>query len=501
MKNLLRIIFLLIILPVSGALGQKTILELETKGGKAQNVFSTSDPYGNIAYIFQETRSIQITVIDATYKITSEFLIDRDEAEKKNTIIGATLSAKNIVVYLYDEKNRDFASLVVDRVTGTYKFNPSIGSLKKDEYLMKSFEMEGSFYSVVVPQYKNAILLFTSSEGSDFVIKNYEVNFPTLYAKLSSKNDELNQKTELPVGIEKISYTIENNIKSTYPSKKMYTYGNKIYMTFEEPSHTHLVIIDPNSNGAVYRKLNFSLDKGKDKSPRQGNSFLYKGDLFRVTYNNDQLNLIVINLDSMEMLKSYNVFPDQEISFINGSIKEDGNDMQDRIVKNTNLYFKKIHKGKLAIAVNDLNNGEYETEVGAYEEYTTYRNGGMGGYPISPGMSIGFGMGMGTGMGMGMGGMGMGYGGYPGYYPYGGSGYSTTSIRATYFQSLLRIDDLSHIEGNVPKTIREKVSDYEEDVLRGNSPELLNVISSYNGLVLGYYVKGRSRYILVEFKR
>ena len=164
---------------------------------------------------------------------------------------------------------------------------------------------------------------------------------------------------------------------------------------------------------------------------------------------------------------------------------------------------KKIHKGKLAIAVNDLNNGQYETEIGAYEEYTTYRNsgGGMGGYPISPGLSIGFGMGMGMGYG-GMGGMGMGYGGYPGYYPYGGgSGYSTTSIRATYFQSLLRVDDLSHIEGNVPKTIREKINDYEDNVLRDNSPELLNVISSYNGIVLGYYVKGRSKYILVEFNR
>jgi hypothetical protein len=506
MKSIVSSIFLFILLSGFVAVGQKTVLEVEMKGGKAQNVFSTSDTYGNMAYIFQGTKSIQISILDATYKITNEYLISREEAEKKNEIIGATLSAKNVVVYLYDHKERKFSSLVVDRFVGTYKFNPFIGSINKSEFLMKSFEMEGMFYCMVVPQYKNAVMLFSSNEGNDFIIKNYEINFPTLYAKLSSKNDELNQKTETPVGIEKISYVVENNIKSTYPSKKMYTYDNKIFMTFEEPAHTHLIIIDPNSATAVYRKLNFTLDKGKDTTPKQGNSFLYKGDLFRATMNNEQLNLIVITIDSMEMLKSYNVFPGQEISFINGMIKEDGNDMEDRIIRNTQQYFRKLSRGKLAIAVNDLNDGVYETEVGAYEEVTVYRNSGMGG-GFSPGLSIGMGTGMGMGyggMGMGYGGMGYGgmggmYGGYPGYY--NNSGYSSTSMRATYFQSLLKIEDLSHIDGNVPTTMREKINDYEADVLKNSNPELLNIRPSYTGLVLGYYVKGKSKYNLVEFRR
>jgi hypothetical protein len=296
----------------------------------------------------------------------------------------------------------------------------------------------------------------------------------------------------------------ENNLKSAYPSKKLYTFGNKIYMTFEEPSHTHLVIIDPTSTAAVYRKLNFTLDKSRNANPEQGNSFLYKGDLFRVTMSNDQLNMIVINLDSMEMLKSYNVFPDQPISFINGIIKEDGNDFQEKTIKSTQLFFRKLAKGKLAVAVNDLNDGRYETEVGAYEEYTVNRNSGMGAIPGTPGLSIG--MGLGGGLGMGYGGYpgfyDPFYSGYPGYYPYGnGGGYSTTSIRITYFQSLLTIEDLAHIDGNVPKTMREKVNEYEENVLNKSNPELLNVMPAYSGLVLGYYIKGRSRYNLVEFKR
>ncbi|HSZ26249.1 MAG TPA: hypothetical protein VK766_11035 [Cytophagaceae bacterium] len=506
MKNIAGIIFLLIGLPVFFATGQRSVMEVEMKGGRAQSVFSTTDVYSNIAYIFQGSKSIQISILDASYKMTKEFLINRDETEKKNRIIGATLSERNIVVYLFDHKERNFASLVVDRFTGNHRFNPSIGALAKHEFLMESFEMEGVFYSMVVPQHKNAILLFASNEGGDFAIRNYDVNFSALYSKLSTKNDELNKQPETPVGIERINYTIENNIKSAYPSKKMYLSGNKIFMTFEEPSHTHVVIIDPYSPVAIYRKLNFSLDKGKNTTPSQGNSFLYKGNLFRISFSDDELNLIVINLDSMQMLRSFNVFPDQPISFINGFVKEEGNDMQGKFIRVTSQYFKKLRQGKLAVAVNDLKDGYYEVELGAYEEVTVYRNSGMGGMGMGMG-GMGMGMGMG-GMGMGMGGIGigmgsgmgmggMGYGGYPGYYP--NSGNQTTSIRVVYFQTLLRENDMSHVDGNVPVTMREKINDYEAEVLRNRSPDLLNVVPSHNGLLLGYYAKGHSRYNLVEF--
>ncbi len=125
-----------------------------------------------MAYIFQETKSIQISILDATYKITNEYLISREEAEKKNEIIGATLSDKYVVVYLYDHKERNFASLVVDRFVGTYKFNPSIGFLTKTEFLMKSFEME-----VISSRLPLATSSFNSSSNSSFTCEKLLTKF------------------------------------------------------------------------------------------------------------------------------------------------------------------------------------------------------------------------------------------------------------------------------------------------------------------------------------
>ncbi len=507
MNRIKNILLLLLTVGSSVALCQQTAVEIEMKGGKAQNVYAVADTSGNLAYVFQGSKSIQVSILDGSCKVINEFLIKRAETEKKNEVIGASLSAQNLVVYLYDAKERNFASVVMNRFTGVYKFNPSIGKLSKTDHVLKSFEMEGVFYAVVVPQFKNSIVLYSAIEGDTFEIKNYEVNFPTLYAKLSSNNEALNQKTTSPIGIEKINYDIENTVMSSHSTKKMYAFDNKIYMTFEEPSHTHIVVIDPKSNAALYRKLNFSLDKdkeGKDIAATQGNSFLYKGDLFRATFNSNQLNLIVIDLTTMASLKNYNIFPDQKISFINGVIREEGGGFQDKIVKNEQAYFRKINKGELAISVNDLNNGQYLVDLGAYEEVTTYASPtpSFGGFPISSGLSIGISMGGGIGIGAGGGG-GMGYGGMGGYSGASpnSAGASTTSITTTYFQSLLSVEDLSPIEGNVPKTIREKVNEYEEGILKNNNPALLTILPIYNGLILGYYAKGKTKYSLVSFKR
>jgi hypothetical protein len=202
----------------------------------------------------------------------------------------------------------------------------------------------------------------------------------------------------------------------------------------------------------------------------------------------------------MVMLKSYSVNQEQEISFKNGEVKIDGGSNEERIVKTTQLFFRKLLKGKIAVAVNELDQTTYKMEIGAYEEVTAYKTTSMPMNSISPRLSIGI------GSGIGLGGMGIGYGnyGYPGYYPYNNYGFdnsSSTSIYVTYFQSLLNIEDLNHVEGIVPQDIREKVSTYQSLELENRDPELFNVTPTYKGLVLGYYIKNKSQYNLVEFVR
>jgi hypothetical protein len=186
---------------------------------------------------------------------------------------------------------------------------------------------------------------------------------------------------------------------------------------------------------------------------------------------------------------------------MNGFIIQNSNDDKERVIKKTSQYLKKLLSGKLAIAANMLADTCYMIEVGSYEE-VYYRTPSGSFYPYSPVMSFGMGFGM-PYMGMGLGYpmyYDPFYAGFPGYYyPYVGS--SVRSVSATYFQSLLRTDDFSHIEGRIGVSMRERINDFETKVLKGVQPELMNINGNKRVVLLGYYSKSSRTYKVVEFLR
>ncbi|HEY8400731.1 MAG TPA: hypothetical protein VIK89_05685, partial [Cytophagaceae bacterium] len=130
-----------------------------------------------------------------------------------------------------------------------------------------------------------------------------------------------------------------------------------------------------------------------------------------------------------------------------------------------------------------------------YEELRVYaRNNRWNTAPVS--------IAVGSGLGLGYPGYGWdSYYGYPGsYYPYGSNNYTTVS-KVVYFNSLLDTTNLEHVDGLPPKSLLEKVNDYEDNAFRYSIPDLLTVQSYKYGMVLGYYLKNQGKYQLVEFRK
>jgi hypothetical protein len=221
---------------------------------------------------------------------------------------------------------------------------------------------------------------------------------PVFFKKLVADNDRLNSTPDSHLGIERIEYSLENNIKSGYPDKKLYSHHDKIFMTFDEPACTHLVEIDPIAHRSSYKKLNFALEKGNATRTKQGNSFLYDNRLFRVTISPEQMNLSILDLDSIKLINSYNFYPEDEIGINNGPIVQDGgttviNMQNEKVLEKPQQYFRNVINGNLSVAANKIGEDKYEVEIGSYEKILTGRSG-LG----STGLSVGIGIGMG-GMG------------------------------------------------------------------------------------------------------
>lgn len=459
--------------------------------GKPVDVISARDTLGNYFFLFQYNKTYQATILDANYKEVKKFSIKKSDSDsKKNMLIGTIFDQRGAVAYMMNPKTKAFSAMRIDRNTGAMDFL-ALGELPNGVHFLKGVEMDGVFYVLAAPNQKNEVHVYRSDYGSPFALSIYPIDFPTFFSKLAIRNDELNQKTDGTIGIEYVRYDIEHNIRSATPFKKLYAFSGKFYFVFDDPTTTHIITIHTADSSSTYKKLNFSLDKELNTTPRQGNSFLYKGDLFRVTLSAQQLNLSVIYLDSALLLRAYNFYPDKTIELVNGVIVQDYSNGDDKIIQKTSQFFNRLLDGRVTVVANNLNDGRYELQLGSYEEIISYNNTGGGSGWGRPSISFGFGYGFGFGMPF-----------YdPFYYPAGNAN-TTVSTRVCYFESLLRQSDLEHLDGNVPKSIRAKMTEYTEKNFRSSDAELVQMLPAPpNGLILGVYSKNLDQYKLVSFKR
>jgi hypothetical protein len=425
------------------------------------------------------------------------------------------INSESATAYLLNKKLRTVSAMMV-KDSGTTGSYIKLITLSPAEEFLNGISMNGKFYILTVPKFKNELKVYTLVNGSITETVNYTIEMPSFDAKLSTENEYLNRAPESEVGMEEIHYSPENNIKSSFPEKKFYYQNNMIFFTFDEPACTHLIELDPISHRVTYRKINFSLEKGNNARSKQGNSFLYDNRLFRGTISPDQMNLSILDLDSMKLINSYNFYPETDIEISNGPILQEGGSGygvdNERILKRPEQYFRKVLNGNFGVAANKIDSGKYEVQIGSYEEIVTTRGGNYGGYG-SPGISIGIGMGGSIGVGVGGGGFGYPsmysggygypgsyYGGFPGYYSNSNSG-STTRVQVVYFKTLLNKEDFKHLEGEVPKSLRESIYDYEKVKFKNSPPDNIRITPVNDKLLLGYYLRSKKKYSMVEFKK
>jgi hypothetical protein len=511
MKKLFPLALFVLLLNISNTLkAQQDLGQINVNIRGVNEIFSAEDTLGHLAYVFENLKTYEVIFCDSTYALDKSIIVNRDPKYIKDKIVGATLNNNLMAVYFYNKKLRTVSALNADRQSSSGKYEKVI-TLTKDEEYLKGISMNGKFYVLTVPKYKNGLRIYVLGSGNSAEATNYEIEMPVFFKKLVAGNDKLNHTPDSHLGIEEIKYTLENNIKSSYPDKKLYYHHSKIFMTFDEPACTHLVEIDPVRHKSSYKKLNFSLEKGNNSTSKQGNSFLYDNRLFRATISPEQMNLSIIDLDSIKLINSYNFYPSDEIGINNGPIVQDGgttviNMENEKVLKKPEQYFRNVINGNLSVAANKIGDDKYEVEIGSYKEIITGRTG-WGGTGLSIGIGIAGGMG-GFGYSLGnygyssMGGIGFPrtYGGFPGYYPYN-SGGSATKIRTVYFRTLLADSSFQHLEGDIPRTIRERIYDYEEDKLSNIDLDNIRVSSYHDKVIIGYYLRSQRKYKLVEFKK
>ncbi|MDB5271743.1 MAG: hypothetical protein JWO58_110 [Chitinophagaceae bacterium] len=494
------------------AQGELALIDFKIKKPNQVDVLTTED--GRHIYCFFNSRQMQLTTVSTNYSFVSASF-EMDKSLHHSDYLLSVRDGKYQTAFFYNERGKIIKTFRIDLSMGTTQ-TLDCGVIPKEEDFLNAFQLNQKFYLLTVTKGSSNLHLWESVQGNPLVKTSFTVKHPNLYATLRVNDQDLNERKYSDIGIDKVNYELENNLKSAHALNKLYLINGKIIITLDEPDQIWLYTIDPNTKTIDEKKLAFKLEIADEdkKTSKQGNSFLYNDKLFRVTANDEMLNVVMISLDSIRMEWNEKVFREQPILFKNGPIvTESGSSGAPKVVGKTSQYLTKVQNSRVAIAVNEINH-QYLMQIGSYElkqSYNPYGNG-MGGGGSRFSVGIGMGMGMG-GMGMGMGNMGMGnmgYGGYgggygmPGYYGgysgyYSNSGYSY--VESTYFYSLIDAANLQHVDLAPPKTVREKLNDYEDQKFKKSMPDLITVTPLPDQTILmGYYFKSAHKYQLVEIR-
>lgn len=489
--------------------------EIDLLVKKTESVYSSKDSLGNYVYIFSTAKQYQVTFFNKQHVQAANYVVSIPPQVSRDDYLGTQLLGDSCMVYYFNDHSRMITQLSINKNSGQLS-KKIIGQLAYSAKFLKSFPLNNNFYVLTTTHGKNEIEVHTISEGT-LTKMTYPVEMPDLYKRLSSENGLLNEEPSLTVGIDRINYKIENNVKSARATKKAYTYNNGIYLAFDDADYTHIIHIDLIQSTCTYKQFLFSQNKSGHSLKKQGNSFLLDDKLFRVTLSPDQLTFTVLDIKSNDTYTTFYATPQNTISFKNGPIIQENSADKQKVLEDQATFFKKVLASNLSIAVN-VKDSVYIVEIGSYEEYVSSGGNGMSsgsGPAFSMSMGMGMGMGMG-GMGMGMGGMGMGMGGsgmgmgydpygyrYPGYYN-GYSGYypynsTTTTIRTLYFHSMIDTTSFKQEPGIVPISLRERVSNFETTMFKEKPPELIRIVDFEDKIIIGYLIASSNTFKMYSF--
>ncbi|TAH24318.1 MAG: hypothetical protein EAZ07_09860 [Cytophagales bacterium] len=510
-KKLKKILFYcVIILSTHPIIGQDFIVEFGVRVKDPEDVLGTADTNGNLAYFFDGHRQFQATIINSDNQIEKNISINKVYISKKDKLIGISLSDNYFCAFFYNKKRKTLSATSLDRSTGDYKTN-MLKILQDNELILRGFEANNSFYILTVEKKTSEITLLETKDGKTVKSKKYKIPVEDFYKIITQKNEMLNTPALSEVGIEVVDSYLDNNLKAGYSKKKLYRTGSNIILTFDDPHGTHFIKIDPQNDQLNYQRLNFNLERGDELANKTGNSFVFDHYILRTTMNSEMMNIAVIDLNNMALVNNYNIFPDAPIPILNGAIKQDNDteahndENEGKQINKTKRYFNRVLDGNIAIIANKLNNNLLEIEVGSYTE-TVYRNTNY--MPSGFALGMGMGVGMGFGYGAGMGGFGnpmMGPGsmfGYPGYYSPYGRPMNQVVRKTVSFKSLLEDKYFNHIDGEMPKTIRDKANKYISDNFSNNPPDIFCV--SYRNdesMLLGYYIESKNQFVVLNIDR
>lgn len=295
----------------------------------------------------------------------------------------------------------------------------------------------------------------------------------------------------------KMDVNTPNAIEVTSKPNKLYVIDNNFVFTFDtDKDKTLVAILAPSKEFDIILK-EFDKPILEPTDLINHNSYLYKEKIYQIVSSPKTLVFTIRDFNSNELLKVLNIKKDEEISFKNTSIIQEGTSFgnKTRTLEDTNKFLRKVSRGDIGIA-SYFSKGKYKITIGSEIERASGGGfapmGGFGGIPMGSfgPLSVSF---------------------NPTFFAYGG--YS--SSKSTRIDCLFD-NNFKHVKGDISDNVFDRIKAFEElfnnnkkKTTEGSSNlnvekysgelELNNLFRHQGKLYFGYINTDDRNYHLIEF--
>lgn len=441
---------------------------------------------GKIALFLIDSDTINAQIYNKIYESLNSYKCPRPSGKFK-ILIGNTVIQNEYNLFFTNNRKKEFLVKTINLNNNTSKEYRIPLKLKKEEYL-ESVCYKNKLY-ILSREHYSSIYKLRVFEGCELAVCN-EYDFTKILSPNCIPNQIADDLYDTPstitaTNIKRIECDNPNSLDITSEVNKLYCYDNKIVLSFDsENDKTKLITIDLNNYSYTTKNYNQATLENTNRLNTLSNSYIHNNKLYQLIVNKRELCFTIHCLKTDSLLKTYRVKSEDEISFKNSALLQEGGGSglgaKERELDKTKQVLRKLLAGSLGISVYETGN-KTEVLLGGIKESPSTGNilaMGLIGAVAIPLLSGGV------------------YYAVPNYTMNSYSSY--TNSRSVYFKCLFDKKSLKHINGELSLNPFDKIKEFISTIQTPQSTQTIFRVNDY--YVLGYYSPTEKKYYLRKFE-
>ncbi|GAB4416998.1 MAG: hypothetical protein OHK0039_26830 [Bacteroidia bacterium] len=321
------------------------LLQLDQPLGEQAQVYAFTEDAG-VTLFFKEGQEARMYRLDDRMQVLQTFEVQGLPPEDEQILLGFTNEPQSLSLIYMARRDGSYHVLSVAKRDGSSLIEPLDMSRLGNHAYWGTFTYSGILHILRMPRESGTLRLCRFEGGSNFSTLEFALERPDFLEKTGY---ELTPITE----------SDQPELTDVYAPGKMYHYGDRLYLTLDEPGQTYLITIDLVQGTKTEQRIDAA------NMPSTA-SYLLPGQLVQVAAGPDSLVCVVRDLGTLRPLVRYAYGSGDPIDIRAGElIRQDGRGGFQPLAGTADLLADVGQSPYLAVSANVVEDSLVELYAGA----------------------------------------------------------------------------------------------------------------------------------------